>query len=477
MLMKNNRIARLLTTATFMYVNQAVIIIATLLVNFKVIAFLGPYQFGIYSTVLAYASFFTMLTYASGIDELAIKDLADISANKHSQDVYFSTIFLIRMALGALACCLSIIGSILLRYEKAIVILIAIFSLSMLFSFHRRNSIFLVHHIAREQRLEPELIMLVATMSVLTLKLLLTIIGSRLDWFVISDLILIIGISVSFCALALKKNYIRVKLNLFDTKLSMSLLKKVGSIALVTFFTMLAMRIDQVMLSKIKGMSAVGIYNLAVQLVEGFSFVPIIASSLLLPIFSRNIHNQKIMNIILSISFRTAAWASLLIVTIYWLAGEKILRFIWGDQYIASLIPLKILAWSEFFIFIGVINWAACISYGFQNYILIITIITTALNILLNILLIPTHGVAGAAISTCISYGSGLILMWAFAELRNLAWIIWKQSLPIAAVIFLLICIGQNYFNIRSTVAVISLGLISVALLIMNIKQGRRIKV
>jgi len=460
-----------------MYVNQAVIIIATILVNFKIIAFLGPYQFGIYSTVLAFASFFTMLTYSSGIDELAIKDLSEISANKHARDVYFSTIFLMRLALGVVACCLSIIGSILLKYDRTIVTLVAIFSLSMLFSFHRRNSLFLVHHIAREQRLGPELIMLVATISVLTLKLLLTRIGSRLDWFVISDLILIVGISASFCALALKKNYIRVKLNLFDFKLSMSLLKKACSIALVTFFTMLAMRIDQVMLSKIKGMSAVGIYNLAVQLVEGFSFVPIIASSLLLPIFARNIHNKKIMDIILSISFRTAAWASLLIVAVYWLAGETILRFIWGDQYIESLMPLKILAWSEFFVFIGVINWAACISYGFQNYILIITVITTSLNILLNILLIPTHGVTGAAFSTCISYGSGIILMCAFAELRNLARIIWKQTLPIAAVVFLLICIGRNYFNFKTSVVVISLGLISVALLIMNIKQGRRITV
>jgi O-antigen/teichoic acid export membrane protein len=460
-----------------MYVNQAVIIIATILVNFKVIAFLGPYQFGIYSTVLAYTSFFAMLTYSSGVDELAIKDLADISANKHARDVYFSTIFLIRIALGAVACCLSIIGSILLRYDRQIIILIAIFSLSMLFSFHRRNSLFLVYHIAREQRLGPELIMLVVTVSVLTLKFLLTSIGSRLDWFVISDLILIVGISASFCILALKKNYIRVKLNLFDSKLSVSLLKKAGSIALVAFFTMLAMRIDQVMLGKIKGMSAVGIYNLAVQLVEGFSFVPIIASSLLLPIFSRNIQNKKIMDVILSISFRTAAWASLLIVTVYWLAGETILRFIWGDQYIASLIPLKLLAWSEFFVFIGVINWAACISYGFQNYVLIITIITTALNILLNILLIPTHGVAGAAISTCISYGTGIIFMWTFPELRNLATIICKQSLPLAAIVFLLICIGQNYFNLKSSVAIISLGLISAVLLIMNIKQGRYINV
>jgi O-antigen/teichoic acid export membrane protein len=460
-----------------MYANQAVIIIATILVNFMVIAFLGPYQFGIYSTVLAYASFFSILTYSSGIDELAIKDLAKISVSKHSRDVYLSTIFLVRLALGLIACCLSIIGSILLGYDRTIVTLIAIFSLSMLFSFHRRNSLFLVHQIAREQRLGPELIMLVATISLLALKLVLIRIGSQLDWFVISDLTLIVGLSLSYWVLALKKRYIRVKLNLFDSKLLLSFLKRAYSIALVTFFTMLAMRIDQIMLSKIKGMSSVGIYSLAVQLVEGFNFVPIIASSLLLPIFARNIHNKKIMDIILAISFRTAAWASLLIVTVYWLAGETILRFIWGDQYIASLMPLKILAWSEFFVFIGAINWAACISYSYQNHILILTIITTSLNILLNILLIPTYGVTGAAISTCISYGTGLVLMWAFAELHNLAKIIWKQSLPIAVVVFLLICIGPDYLNLKPMVAVILLGLISVALIIMNISQSHRIRV
>jgi O-antigen/teichoic acid export membrane protein len=70
----NGRLKRLFTAASIVTINQSLLMLATIGVTFKVIAHLGAHRFGVYSTVLAYASFFCILTFSSGIDELAIKD-------------------------------------------------------------------------------------------------------------------------------------------------------------------------------------------------------------------------------------------------------------------------------------------------------------------------------------------------------------------------------------------------------------------
>jgi len=55
-------VSRFLSNAAFLYSNQILITIGSFLVALKVITYLGPVQYGIYSTVLAYASFFGMMT-------------------------------------------------------------------------------------------------------------------------------------------------------------------------------------------------------------------------------------------------------------------------------------------------------------------------------------------------------------------------------------------------------------------------------
>ena len=471
----NGRLKRLFTAASIVYVNQVMIMLATIGVNFQVIAHLGAHRFGIYSTVLAYTSFFCIFTFSSGIDELVIKDLSRGDADRKTVDEYLTTVFLMRMALGATAFLLSCAGAYLLGYDDFLQHLILIFSLSMLFSFHRRNSLFVVMPTVYERRLLPELTTLIITTAVLGAKLFLASTDAPLTWFVAADLFLVWGLSAAFLLWALHRRHFSINFSHFRPSLIKTFLSKGAATALGTFFIMVSMRVDQVMLSKMIGMDAVGIYSVAVQLVEGFSFLPVIASSLLLPIFSRNRQNPSLMHDMLSISFRTAAWLSLSIVIIYWAAGEHILKFIWGNTYSASLAPLRILAWSEVFVFIGTLNWIAGISYGFINYYIVINAVLSGLNVALNLALIPRYGVTGAAISTCVSYGFGFLLMWLFPRLRGLSRIIWRQTLPLAAAVALpALCFSDSLAHSGLMWTVI-ITLMTLAVFYANFQQVQRI--
>jgi O-antigen/teichoic acid export membrane protein len=471
----NPRLQRLLRTAFFTYANQTIIIIVSILVTLKIIAYLGPYQFGIYSTILAYTSFFSIFTFASGIDDLIIKDLADGKASHKTVNEYISTGFFLRFILGAIALGISAICARLLKYEGMTYWGIILLSTGMLFTFNKRKSLFIIDYTVTEKRLMPEAIMLILTLFVMAAKYAFILMQFSLSWFIVCDLLLVVGVSFCFLVMAVRNNHFRISFQFFRWNILQKLLLGSYSLAFSGLFIMIFMRIDQIMLGKMRGMTSVGIYNVAVQLVEAFNFVPVIAGALLLPILSRNTHNNQNMKTILQIAYRAAAWASIMIVAVYTFYGEAILKFLWGVQFLDSVRPLKILVWSQVFVFVGTINVNACIAYNVHKYNLLLVSLQALLNFLLNLFFIPRYSVTGAAISTIISYGAGFILMWFFPKLRFLAGIIFKETLPLVFLALCLIVKIPRFLDLQIYQSLVILFVITAALCFFSYYQSRKL--
>jgi O-antigen/teichoic acid export membrane protein len=473
--MMNLRLQRLLKTAFLTYANQVIIIIASILVTLKIISYLGPYQFGIYSTILAYTSFFSIFTFSSGVDDLIIKNLADGKASQKTINEYLSTGFFLRMILGAIAFGISVIGAHLLKYEGVTYWGIILFSSGMLFTFNKRKSPFLIDYIVTEKRLPPEFITLVFTLFVVAAKYAFIMMRASLLWFIVCDLLLIVGVSFCFLVMAVRSNHFRISFRSFCRNIFQKIILGSYSLAIISLFIMIFLRIDQIMLGKMSGMAAVGIYNVAVQLVEAFNFVPVIAGALLLPILSRNTHNEQNMKTILEISFRAATWTSIMIAAFYSFFGEALLQFLWGDQFLDSIMPLKVLVWSQVFVFVGTINLNACIAYNVHKYNLALVITQAILNFSLNLIFIPRYGVTGAAVSTTISYGAGFILMWFFPNLRFLAAIIFKETLPLAIIALCLIVKIPAFLNLQVSHSLLILFVITTGLCFFSYYQSRKL--
>jgi O-antigen/teichoic acid export membrane protein len=101
-----------------------------------------------------------------------------------------------------------------------------------------------------------------------------------------------------------------------------------------------------------------------------------------------------------------------------------IVHLLYGLRYAAAGPLLAVLIWSEGPVFFGVVMSNALVAKNLQNYLPLSTVIGAAVNVVLNLYLIPRWGAMGAAWATNVSYTlAGILLFLAFPGTRPLAWL------------------------------------------------------
>jgi PST family polysaccharide transporter len=85
--------------------------------------------------------------------------------------------------------------------------------------------------------------------------------------------------------------------------------------------------------------------------------------------------------------------------------SEPLMRFLYGDQYLAAGPVLAIHIWAGLFVFLGVARGAWIIAEGATRIALLTTSSGAVINVMLNLYLVPRYGAIGAAIAAVISYG------------------------------------------------------------------------
>jgi len=421
---------RFLSNAFYLYANEGILLLLTTLVYLRVIAALGPEQFGVYSTVLAFTFFFKMFTESSGVDDLLIADMSRGTPSREEFDLHVSSGVLLRLGLGLLAFALSVTVSAFLYRGQEAFPLIALLSLGMLFSFNKRKNPFILRYVIEERRLPPEAVIFTVSVLLLGVKLALTFGRAPLWAYVLLDLLLVLVLSGAFLLMGANRGHFRISPRLFRLDLAKSLFLRSLPLSISGIFVYIFMRIDQLMLGKMQGMEAVGIYSVAVLLVEGLNIAPALAANLLMPVWART-RDRGQMKPLLALCFRAAVWSALLLVGVYTLLGEQVLHLLWGDRYLASLAPLKILAWNSVFAFVGGLSGSVLVVYGLQGYFPVLVAVMAATNVALNLLLIPLYGPAGAALATCLSFGFGSAFSGVFPRIRFLVEAQWREILPL----------------------------------------------
>ena len=89
---------------------------------------------------------------------------------------------------------------------------------------------------------------------------------------------------------------------------------------------------------------------------------------------------------------------------------------LFGAGYAAATSILQIHVWSTWFVFVSSASDPWYINHDLRGLYLVKTTAAAALNVLLNLLLIPRWQGAGAALATLIAYGASAILMGAFSR-------------------------------------------------------------
>ncbi|MFH1142210.1 MAG: flippase [Candidatus Uhrbacteria bacterium] len=186
----------------------------------------------------------------------------------------------------------------------------------------------------------------------------------------------------------------------WDNAFVQRVLKIALPFALAGAFVKVYSYIDTVLLSQFLGAGAVGIYAIAYKLTYAFQFLPMAFIAALYPGISSLLVNDR--DRVVKV-FEDAMWYMMLLATpivlgIWSIADQLIPAFV-GSEFMESILPLQILIFVLFFIFLDFPIGALLNAADRQVTKTIIMGATMVVNVVLNLILIPQYGVVGATIS------------------------------------------------------------------------------
>jgi O-antigen/teichoic acid export membrane protein len=386
-------------------------VIYALIISIFYFRSLSPSEFGSLSLSLSIVSILTPLS------SLALSSFIVLDFIRSSKKLnLLKTLFILNLFFSFLCFILGSISTNILGYSKEIQMLTSILSLGLIFQTYSVFENFYLSQVGGKY------IFYVSIISIM--------IGLPVKVFIISKHLPthLFAISLTFdyflmftgYLLLLKLQKYRLAKAKFSFQISKEILKKSAFFIASSFFVVIFMKFDQIMISKMVNNSELGLYVAATKISEVFYLFPMILISAFYP----SIVKSKMENLILYNQRHIQLYAlmiftSIIISTIISIYSREVIQVIFGSNFINAESALKIYIWSTVFVFIGSVNGKWLLTENYYKYIFINTLLGALLNILLNFLLIPLYGISGAAIATIISYAfSSFIVLFFWKKTR-----------------------------------------------------------
>jgi O-antigen/teichoic acid export membrane protein len=247
----------------------------------------------------------------------------------------------------------------------------------------------------------------------LILILLFIYLGFNLNWvastYLLSSLLTVI---LFFYILKKKKFY------LFNNKIKSTFRGKellIYSIPLIfsSLLTLLQKWADIFILGIYRTTSEIGVYSISMSTAALLSIFPTAIMSLFIPLVT-NLYSKKKYKETKKLSIIISKWIYILnlpFIFILIIFSEELLKFVFGLEYIDGKGALIFLVLSYLLLSITHVYGGNLLMIKRTKTLLLLVVITTIVNLILNFLLIPRYGINGAAFSTLISSAIYLMLI------------------------------------------------------------------
>lgn len=355
---------------------------------------LGPEQFGLYAFAIAFA-----MILADGADfGLHLMLAREVARAPEARDLALGRAFRAK-AILSLAVLTALTGAALLYPRPAEVKVILI--LAGLTVMAQSWSDFWSHYFRGLQSLKEEAVVSAAQMALGTgigIWVLLHGRGPRELFLALFSA----GIAANLIAMALVARRGRIAHattdEIWDT------LRAAAPIGVSFLLATIYMRVDLVLLERLRSDAEVGSYGAAYRLFESFRFLPALFMAALFPAFSEyaDRHRAELLALLRK-GIRWMTLLSLLILGGLLVAAPFLLRLLYGDRYGDAAPLLRLLAPSLLFLFPNYALTHLLVALGAQRAYAVIVAICVPLNIGLNLLAIGPFGAAGSAVVTCIT--------------------------------------------------------------------------
>lgn len=358
--------------------------------------YIGAEGTGKYFFALSFTTVFVIFVDL-GLTNVLIREAAKF---KDKIQIYLSTVLSVKVVLGVLAYIAAVVAVNLMGYPESTRHLVYLSGVTMLFdSFHLS-----VYGVLRAiGDLKWEAISNVGSQA-LTLAM-----GSVFLYFDFPLIYLILAFTIPSALNALFGSsilYFKYKIKPkpeFYKNTFYTLGKIAIPFALAAVFARIYSYADTIILSKLASEEAVGWYSIPYKISNSFQFLPLALVAAIYPKFSQFYDENK--DKLANLFEKSLKYIFLLVFPIavgIFVLGKDIILTIYTDEYLNSVLPLKILMGSLIFSFISFPIGSFLNACDKQKTQTAIVGVVMVVNIVLNFLLIPGYGVVGAAISALV---------------------------------------------------------------------------
>jgi len=414
-LVDRHNLQAVLGNSTWLFMDKVIRMGVGLIVGLWVARYLGPGRFGLLNYGIAFTYLFSAVA-TLGLDSIVIRELVKSPENR---DQILGSAFALKLIAGLFAFGFVMISITIIRPGDPVTLWVVGLSAAGLVC-QSLNVIDLLFQSRVQSRYTVYaansafiLIALVKVVLLLKAAPLVAFAWAGLGEVALTSLFLV----VAYRARRMDIRAWRSKLHVMRDLLWASWPLMLSGISIT-----ISMRVDQVLIGQMLNDKQVGIYSAAVRISEIWYFIPVgIAGSafpLLIESKKQNEHIyyqrlQKLYNflVMLSIAFSMAMTV---------LAGP-IIKLLYGPAYAASAAVLCIMIWSGVPVSFGCAwsNWMILENRTRTMFLFQIT--TAAVNLVLNIILIPRFGIVGSAYATLISYSFGHTVLAAIVKSQHRA--------------------------------------------------------
>jgi len=199
------------------------------------------------------------------------------------------------------------------------------------------------------------------------------------------------------------KKYIKIHLQ-WDVKYWKSFLKKSLPLGISALATFLYFKVDAILLSFFQSDGDVGIYGVAYKVIETLIFFPAMVTGLIFPLLSRYIFAdvEKFHEIVKSAIKFFAVVVIPGTIGLFFLSPLAI-SVIGGEQFVDAVGVLQVISFTLIGIFFGHLFMGVAIAANLQKALMKILLVTAAINIALNVILIPKYSYYGAAYTSVVT--------------------------------------------------------------------------
>jgi O-antigen/teichoic acid export membrane protein len=369
-----------------------------LLIGVLIARHFGPRLYGEFSYAVAVVMIVSPIAMLS-LDDIAIRSLARDSSRK---DEILGSSFVLMLVGGFLAFAMALLAIFVARPDSSLVQwLVGILAAGSV------AQAFIAIEFWFEAQMQWKYTVFAKTSAFVLLSLVkigLILLQAPLVAFAWAGLAEIALGSIGLWLVYRQRGY-RISAWRFRRVTAQSLLRDSWPLMLSAILTMVYLRIDQVMLGNMIGYAKLGNYSVAVQLSEVWVFIPMVIVSSVLPAFVEvEKDNEELFFAHLQRLYRIMTLYAYLVALPITLFAKPIIGLLYSSAYLDAAPLVVVLIWAGVFTSLGVARNILIIVKNWTRVNLLSVALGGALNILLNLMLIPRYGDMGAVAATIVSY-------------------------------------------------------------------------